>query len=156
MRGASVLKKIPRPFSIFGVDTFAFLVDLYARGGALVCSSRTNSAKDAGCGNPAIYARTLVQPDGDIITQISDYIGREEWEAHCARLRAKLSAIHQLRMGIRWISTAGGYLTLVQLLYNLYKQPAFWAWSELTYWYLIVTLVLFLARPILIFIFRAH
>jgi hypothetical protein len=84
------------------LKTFQNLVSLYSEGAIIVCTPGEANGEDLLC-------RTIIQPDGDVITRSSPRIlaQRDVWEEHLKKIKAKVYSIHRLGMvlkGMRFLS----------------------------------------------------
>lgn len=90
---------------VFFKDTFDTLVKLYSEGGIEICTPENASGKGAPENGQPLLARTVVQPDADVIAYVSQEIlvQPEIWQDHLNRTRDRLDWIRQLRRFLRWV-----------------------------------------------------
>lgn len=130
--------------------TIKALLELYREGGILVCTS-----SDVSGGLPRQYdgetiARTLIQPDGDAVTKVSEgiFVQRGLWEKHLNRVEHKVRDVRLLRRAVKGLQLVG----VVPLLYGV--QHFFALQIKVAVMSLLVCVMLVAFRPVILFSFQ--
>ena len=92
----------------------AQLAGLHTEGGiTIITADATRADTPAGTGAPPL-ARTLIQPDGDVITTISRRVLVEQglWDRHLKNVRRRLHLLSSVRRAVRGLQFAGVVLAL--------------------------------------------
>lgn len=110
-------------------NTFGFLVQLYARGGAVIHTSDTE----------IVLIETTIQPDGDVIMSIRPSIknvsmecAKRKWETHLRKVESRVDLLRRLRKGLKWLP----YASIVPFLsgvYESYEVSLHWNWIVVTF-----------------------
>ena len=110
-------------------NTFGFLVQLYARGGAVIRTSDTEIG----------LVETTIQPDGDIIMNIRPSIknvpvegAKRKWKTHLKKVESRVDMLRRLRKALRWLP----YASIVPFLSGVYEscEGSFhWNWVVVTF-----------------------
>lgn len=91
---------------MFFKDAYNTLVKLYFEGGIEVCTAdgpvTENDGQDV---HRPLLARTVVQPDGDVLMVVSpEILARPDvWQGHMEKLVEKIGAIHRFRGFLKWV-----------------------------------------------------
>jgi len=101
-------------------DAYETVVKLYFEGGIEVCTPDDASAEKDRENNRSLLARTVLQPDGDVLMYVSQEILARPgmWQAHMEKIRGKIDSISRFRMFLKWIRLLSPVL-LVWGGYNL-------------------------------------
>jgi hypothetical protein len=130
--------------------TINALLELYREGGILVCTSSDIPGGDHGRSSGGIVARTLIQPDGDVVTKISERIHVQHglWENHLSSVRHKILWLRLLRRTVKGLQL----FSVVPLLYGVQH---FFAWQiKVAAISLLVCVILVAFRPVVLFSFQ--
>jgi len=110
-------------------NTFGFLVQLYARGGAVIRTSDTE----------IVLIETIIQPDGDVITSIRPSIenvpmesAKRKWETHLKKVESRVDLLRRLRKGLKWLP----YTSIAPFLSGVYEScegSIHWNWVVVTF-----------------------
>jgi hypothetical protein len=89
-------------------SAFSILVELYSEGCIEVCTPYDTNSDDCPEAAPLLLARTVIQPDADVIMYISETILTQPdiWQAHLEKVKGKINSIRKLRTflnGCFWI-----------------------------------------------------
>ncbi len=124
------------------------LLAFFSNGGILICTPSHGSVEDSG--QPVQFlARTLIQPDGDVITHVSEEIRNqpEVWQNHIGRLRQAVSRLrwfHKFLLGIQLSGIAVMFRSIPGQVIDLFrtsKMPALDGW-------ILTGLLLTVLRPV--------
>ena len=86
-------------------DAYETVVKLYLDGCIEVCTPDDSSAEKDRENNRSLLARTVLQPDGDVLMYVSQEILARPgiWQAHMEKIRGKIDSISRFRMFLKWI-----------------------------------------------------
>jgi len=86
-------------------DTVDTLVKFYSEGGIVVCTSSNSSGNDDCDENLPLLAKTVIQPDADVITHLSERILERPaaWQMHLDEIKGKIDSIYRLKFFLKWI-----------------------------------------------------
>jgi hypothetical protein len=81
------------------IEGFGILKELFLNGGLEICTSRPGETPDCGDVNQRLFARTIIQPDGDVITFVDDAVFKQEllWKAHLNKMVEKIRQVRLIR-----------------------------------------------------------
>lgn len=130
--------------------TIKALVELYREGGILVCTSPDPSKGRQGQSNGEFIARTLIQPDGDVVTKVSEgiFVDRRLLEKHLGNVRKKLRDVRLIRRAVKALQLVG----VVPLLYGVQHFLALQI--KVAVISLLICLMLVAFRPVVLFSFQ--
>lgn len=98
-------------------EVIDIIKQMYLQGGVEICTKNEGIS-----GHPAsIYAWTLIQPDGDVITRVSDSIvdKPEIWLGHFDKVEQRIAILRKFRMLLKWISSSS-ILVLLLTAYSVW------------------------------------
>jgi len=77
--------------------TRQFFVDLYVEGGIVICTPDEVSGQELLC-------RTVIQPDGDIITWVSHAAVSQPdaWRSHFGKIENRMGSLRKVRAALKW------------------------------------------------------
>jgi hypothetical protein len=101
------------------------LAPLFSQGGILIVSSGLIDDKST------IYAKTLIQADGDIITYVIPSISDDHWAVHKTAIQGKMELIGNVARLSRLLFQATLVIPSIVLIVNLIRDPELWRWN----WY---------------------
>lgn len=109
---------------------------LYIDGGIEICT-RHPTVIPAPLGQHPLLARTVIQPDADIVTYVSEKLvdTPEYWRMHLDNVRNEINSIRRLRLILKWSGPASlpplllGIYNVAAAHANLWERPALIAWG---------------------------
>lgn len=83
----------------------ATLKELYLEGGIEISTSLLTYGQEDQDKNQSLLARTIIQPDADVITYLSEEIGvyPNIWPRHLQEVEQKLKALKRLKLFLKYI-----------------------------------------------------
>jgi hypothetical protein len=94
------------------------ILELYGTGGIEILTYDGGAGQPPG-GSAVILARTVIQPDADVISFISSAVldRPEVWQAHIRRVNGQTASLRRFRGVLRW----SGLVSLVPLAWGSYN-----------------------------------
>jgi hypothetical protein len=85
---------------MFYREIFSVFTELYLKGGIEVCTFSESNVTRHGKDDSSLLIRTIIQPDGDVMTFLSERALREAsfWEAHLDQIGDKIRKLRLLRI----------------------------------------------------------
>lgn len=136
---------------MFFRDTFNTLVKLYSEGAIDICTPCNTIGNDSPENSQPLLARTIVQPDADIIMYVSEEIvvRPDIWQEHLEKIEDKLGWIRRLRRFLRWTRLLSPVFLLCGGGFRFLSGQI--TWSIL---FLLLTLFFALVKPLIGFWFK--
>jgi hypothetical protein len=130
--------------------TIKALLELYRDGGILICTSSDISGGPPGRNSGEIIARTLIQPDCDVVTKVSEGIFAQGglWEKHLSSVRYMIREVRLLRRAVKGLQL----VAVVPLLYGV--QHFFALQIKVAVLSFLVSVMLIAFRPVVLFSFQ--